>query len=207
MSENTNPSVEGNTTENEAAASTEEQQAEEFVSKADFDKTYKESMKRKATIKELKAKVAELEGTSKVAEEATESVEKYRMLLEQKDTTIKELQYKGTLRNALDKLEPVSDRVTDLAYADASAADVLDDTEDLSNFLSQWKKDNPSFFKAGATTATSPVQKPTVEPQPVEGASALDEVRAMSPDERAKLPASKREQAIRDLASQVYKQG
>lgn len=186
----------------ETSVEATEESNDDFVSREEFNTVFKENMKRKAKLKQLESELRELRSKTGEVEKVSEDVEKYRKLLEEKDRAITELRHKTKLRDKLSVLDVVNDRVSDLVFDDAMNADVLDDDAELERFLKMWKKDNPSFFKAESTIATSPQQKQKVETQPVE-ASSIDAFRAMSKEERLKLPKTTFDKFMSELRNQA----
>lgn len=182
---------------------TQESTNDDFVSREDFNKLFKENMKRKSRLEQLESELEELRQATGQVEQVSEDVKKYKKLLEEKDRTITEMTHKSKVRDRLSKLDPINDRIIDLVFNDAANADVLGDETDLDNFLKMWKKDNPTLFKAESTIATSPNQKEKVETQSVD-VSDLENLGSMSRGERQRLPKNKYDDMMEALKNQAY---
>lgn len=146
----------------------------DFVERAEYEKVKRESINRKKRLKELEAKMAELEGATKEKQSLDSDLQTYKKILAEKDSEILRLKHMGNVREQITKLGALDQRVAELAYMDAVKEDVLDSPDELNSFLNEWKRSNSSFFKP---------DKPQISTPRIPDSSKVEEPLSPSTDE------------------------
>jgi hypothetical protein len=140
----------------------QEEEKEEFVPKKQFDDVLTETKKRKQEIRDLKAKLIEAESKTQSPDDKTK--DHYEQIITQKDREIQVMKHQRKVEKLVEGMLPINLRVADLAYQDGAEAGVLEDKDDLSDFLKEWKAQNPTLFKQeNKNTVTKPVTKTEIQ--------------------------------------------
>jgi len=192
----------------------------DLVPRALLNKVTAESINRKAKVRALEARVAELEGKG-TPEEHLEALRKKAGDLEMENQG---LRLRGELMTLTDGREGrplrASDRVLELMAQDAAALEIAPGT--LEDFVGDWSKANPSLLSVPSAPPASPAAAARAPdrfgraqtPRTLDPAEELAAYRALSPAERREAESKDpdlrkriKRYTIQDIRARIPKSG